>query len=71
MKKMICMTSLGSVWHQLGSLGVSNNEFVDVLNGLVPSCLPWSHFLKFMRAQFSAICCASVPSIFESLYFTR
>jgi len=33
------------VWHQLAPLGVSNDEFVDGLTGLIPSRLPWSHFL--------------------------
>jgi len=34
-----------SVWHQLAPLGVSNDEYVAGLTGLVPARLPWSHFL--------------------------
>jgi len=31
--------------HQLAPLSVSNDEFVAGLTGLIPSRLPWSHFL--------------------------
>jgi len=42
-----------SLCHQLAPLGVPNNEFVAGFTGLIPSRLPWSHFLQYMCAQFS------------------
>jgi len=38
MKKMICMTPACTTF-------VTNDEFVASLTGLIPSRLPWSHFL--------------------------